>query len=168
MHIKQHTIMANTYTQIYMHIVFAVGRRESLIGERWEEELHSYLAGACQNRKHFVHAINGTADHVHLLIGMHPAESVSQLVQSLKMQSSKWINEKFLHGKFRWQTGFGAFSYSKSMVPAVVKYINNQKEHHRRVTFQEELADIFEKMGIEYVPAYMMEGFVEVTSKNII
>lgn len=89
-----------------MHIVFAVGRRESLIGERWEEELHSYLAGA--------------------------------------------------------------FSYSKSMVPAVVKYINNQKEHHRRVTFQEELADIFEKMGIEYVPAYMMEGVVEVTSKNII
>ena len=155
--------MANTYTQINMHIVFAVGGREALISEQWEEELHGYLAGASRNRKHFVHAINGTADHIHLFVGMHPAESVSQLVQSLKVQSSRWINEKYLHGRFRWQTGFGAFSYSKSLVPAVVNYIKKQKEHHRRVTFREELAEIFEKMGVEYVPAYMMEGFVEVS-----
>lgn len=155
--------MANTYTQIYMHIVFAVSKRESLIGGQWEDQLHRYIAGACQNRKHFVHAINGTADHIHLLIGMHPAESVSQLVQSLKVQTSKWINEQFLHGQFSWQSGFGAFSYSKSLVPAAVKYIENQKEHHRRVTFQEEMAEIFEKLGIDYVPAYMMEGFVEVS-----
>ncbi|MBR6446397.1 MAG: IS200/IS605 family transposase [Prevotella sp.] len=153
--------MANTYTQIYMHIVFAVSRRESLISRKWEEELHGYLAGACRNRQHFVHAINGTADHVHLFIGMHPAESVSQLVQTLKVQSSRWINDRFMHGKFSWQSGFGAFSYSRSLVEPVVKYIENQKEHHRSITFQEELAEMFEKAGVKYVPAYMMQGFAD-------
>ena len=92
--------MANTYTQIYMHIVFAVNKRESLISERWEGELYRYLTAACQHRKHFVHAIGGTADHIHMLVGMHPAESVSDLVKSLKAQSSKWINETYMRGIF--------------------------------------------------------------------
>ena len=153
--------MANTYTQIYMHIVFAVNKRESLISERWEGELYRYLTAACQHRKHFVHAIGGTADHIHMLVGMHPAESVSDLVKSLKAQSSKWINETYMRGIFGWQQGFGAFSYSKSLVPAVKRYIENQKEHHRHVTFQEELADIFSKAGIDYAPEYMMRGFAE-------
>lgn len=153
--------MANTYTQIYMHIVFAVGRRECLISDDWADELYRYMAGACQNRKHFVHAINGTADHVHLLIGMHPSESVSELVQSLKLQSTKWLNEKFLHGAFGWQSGYGAFSYSKSLVPAVKNYIEHQREHHQRVSFESEWKDILEKAGINYEPAYMMRGFVQ-------
>ena len=127
---KQKT-MANTYTQIYMHIVFAVGKRETLIQDSWQSELYRYLIGACENRKHFVHAINGTADHIHILIGMHPGESVADLVQSLKIQSSKWINTQHLHGDFSWQSGYGAFSYSKSLVPAVKRYIDNQREHHR-------------------------------------
>lgn len=142
-----------------MHIIFAVSRREALIAKQWENELYAYLVGACRNRKHFVHAINGTADHIHLLIGMHPSESVSEFVQSLKSQSSRWVNEHFMHGKFGWQSGYGAFSYSKSLVSAVKKYVENQKEHHRRKTFQEELIDFFEKAGIEYTPAYMMKGF---------
>ena len=91
------------YIAIYMHIVFAVARRESLIAGEWADELYRYVAGACKNKKHFVHAINGTSDHIHILISMHPSESVSELVQSLKIQSSKWINEKYMHGEFSWQ-----------------------------------------------------------------
>ena len=158
---NNNSTMANTYTQIYMHIVFAVSRREALISDDWVDELYKYLAGACQNRKHFVHAIGGTADHIHLLIGMHPAESVASLVKELKGQSTRWINEKFLHGDFSWQTGYGAFSYSRSLVPTVQAYIQNQREHHRRVTFQEEMVDIFRKAGIDYNPEYMMRGFAD-------
>ena len=152
--------MANTYTQIYMHIVFAVESRECLIADQWIDELHRYLAGACKNKNHFVYAINGTADHVHLLIGMHPAESVSDFVQSLKLQSTKWINDRFMRGTFRWQSGYGAFSYSKSLVPAVKRYVENQREHHKKVRFEDELKAIFEKAGIYYKPEYMMKGYV--------
>ena len=151
--------MANTYTQIYMHIVFAVSHREAMISDKWSDELYQYLSGACQNRSHFVHIINGTPDHVHLLIGMHPSESVASLVKELKGQSARWINEKFHKGKFSWQSGYAAFSYSQSLIPAVKSYIEKQKEHHRRVSFQEELADFFQKFGIEYNPDYMMKGF---------
>ena len=154
--------MANTYTQIYMHLVFAVARREALISDAWADKLHAYLAGICRNRQHFVHAINGTADHVHLLVGMHPAESVASLVKELKSQSTRWVNDNYLHGAFSWQSGYGAFSYSLSFVSAVKVYIENQREHHRRVSFQDELADIFTKAGIDYKPEFMMRGFVDV------
>ena len=152
--------MANTYTQLYIHIVFAVARRESLIKDGWTSELYAYLAGTCRNRNHFVHAIGGTADHVHLLVGIHPSESVATLVKELKVQSTKWINEKYLHGAFSWQSGYGAFSYSRSLVPAVKKYIENQREHHRHVTFEEELMDIFRKAGIDFKPEFIMRGFI--------
>ena len=155
--------MANTYTQIYMHIIFAVGHRNCLIADKWADELYHYLGGACKNRKHFVHAINGTADHVHLFVGMHPTESVAELVQSLKVQSSKWINDKYMHGVFSWQRGYGAFSYSKSLVPYVQKYIENQREHHKKVRFEDELAAIFDKAGIEYNPEYMMKGYADIS-----
>ena len=155
--------MANTYTQIYMHIVFAVARRESLIHDEWANELYKYLAGACKNRKHFVYAINGTADHVHLLIGMHPGESVADLVQSLKIQTTKWINEKFMHGEFGWQSGYGAFSYSRSLVPAVKQYVDNQRVHHKKIRFEDEMKAIFEKAGIEYNPQYVMKGFADIS-----
>ena len=153
--------MANTYTQIYMHVIFAVARREALISDEWVEELYRYIVGICQKRQHFVHAVNGTNNHVHLLIGMHPSESVASLVKELKGQSSRWINDKFLHGAFSWQSGYGAFSYSRSFVPAVKRYIDNQREHHRRVSFQEELASIFQKAGIDINPEYMMKGVGE-------
>lgn len=151
--------MANTYTQIYMHIIFAVSHREAMIADEWRGDLHRYLAAACQHRNHFVHAINGTADHVHLLIGMHPAESVASLVKELKGQSSRWINQTFCRGNFHWQSGYGAFSYSRSMIPAVKRYVDNQPEHHKKVSFSEELEDIFRKAGIDAKPEYMMYGF---------
>jgi len=152
--------MANTYSQIYMHIVFAVHDRECLIKDEWREDLFRYITGACKNRNHYVYAINGMPDHVHLLIGMNPSESVSQLVQSIKSQSSKWVNDHYLHGDFHWQSGFGAFSYSRSLLPHVVKYIANQQEHHKRLPFHDELISILDKAGVEYNENYIMKGFV--------
>jgi len=156
--------MANTYTQIYMHIVFAVARREALIDDQKMPALHAYLAGICRNRQHFVHAIGGTADHVHLLVGMHPTESVAILVKELKGQSTRWMNNH-MRGIFSWQAGYGAFSYSRSQLPAVKAYIQNQREHHRHVSFQEELADILCKFGVDYNPDYLMNGYVQPDEK---
>lgn len=153
--------MANTYTKIYMHIVFAVQGRESLISAEWSDELYRYIAGICQKRKHFVHAVNGVADHIHILIGMHPGESVAALVQSIKIQSTIWINKNFLDGAFRWQGGYGAFSYSKSLVPVVKRYVENQKEHHKQVRFQDEMIAIYKKAGVDYNPEYMMKGYAD-------
>ena len=152
--------MANTYTQIYMHVVFAVQDRENLIKNEWKDDLFRYISGACKKRKHHIYAINGIADHVHLLIGMNPSESVSHLVQSIKLQSSKWINEKYSNGHFHWQNGYGAFSYSKSLLPIVCRYINNQQEHHKHISFRDEIINMLEKANIEYNPDYIMKGFV--------
>ena len=108
------TTMANTYTQIYMHVIFAVKGRESMIRPEWQDELYRYMAGALKNHEHTPYIINGMEDHVHLLFGMTPKESLSELVQSLKIQSTKHIKEQYGCLSFAWQSGFGAFSYSKS------------------------------------------------------
>ena len=153
--------MANTYTQIYMHIVFAVAHREAMISDDWAEDLYAYLAGVCNNRKHHALAIGGIADHVHMLVGMHPSESVSELVKALKGSSSHWINQEYCHGTFSWQSGYGAFSYNGSLLPEVKRYIANQREHHRHVPFAEEVERMFKKAGIEYDSQYMMYGLVQ-------
>ena len=150
--------MANTYTQIYMHIVFAVKGRISMIKPAYEKDLYNYICGACLNRKHYVRAINGAPDHIHILVGMHPAESVSELVRSIKIETSKWMHDKMGVKYFAWQNGFAAFSYSKTFLPQVERYIANQKEHHRAHTFKEEMKNIFNKAGIEYDDKYMMYG----------
>ena len=132
-----------------------------MIDNEWADKLYAYMVGICQNRKHFVHAIGGIADHVHLLVGMHPSESVADLVKNLKGTSSHWINENYYKGKFSWQSGYGAFSYSRSLIPEVKTYVENQREHHRRVSFREEVERMFRKAGIDYNPEYMMYGFVQ-------
>ena len=154
--------MANTYTQIYMHIVFAVKGRASLIQPSFEDEMYKYICGACHNRKHHVRAINGTKDHIHILVGMHPAESVSALVQSIKIETSKWLHIKHNIKEFAWQSGFAAFSYSKAFLPQVENYIANQKEHHHKQTFKEELEAIFHLAEIDYNERYMMQGVEEI------
>src|SRR5690349_4500581 len=107
--------MPNTYTQIHIHAVFTVQNRESLIAKEWKIELYKYITGIIQNHNHKVIAINGMSDHIHILFGMRPNQSLSDLMQDVKASSSKWINEKrFVRGKFSWQEGYGAFSYSKS------------------------------------------------------
>ena len=153
--------MANTYTQLYMHIVFAVKGRMSMIKPAFEAALYKYICGACLNRKHFVRAINGAPDHVHILVGMHPAESVSDLVKTLKVETSKWMHDTVGIRGFAWQNGFAAFSYSQSLLPQVEKYIANQKAHHRVHTFKEKLCTMFNHAGIDYDEKYLMLGFDE-------
>jgi putative transposase len=120
--------MPNTYTQIYVQTVFAVKHRQGLIRVEWRENLYRYMTGIVQNQGHKLIAVNGMPDHVHTLIGLNPKQSISELVQYLKMDSSKWINnEQLTPGKFEWQTGYGAFSYGQSQIDEVVQYIKNQE-----------------------------------------
>jgi len=151
--------MANTYTQIHIHAVFTVQNRECIIGNRWNEELYKYITGTIQNYNHKLLSINGMPDHIHVLFGMRPTQSLSDLLQDIKGNSSKWINERrFTRGKFSWQEGFAAFSYSKSQLPQVIQYIENQKEHHKKKTFLEEYKELLEAFEIEYDERYIFKS----------
>ena len=143
--------MANTYSQIHVQVVFAVQNRESLIGGKWKDELYRYLVGIIQNHQHKVIAINGMPDHVHILIGLRPSQSISELIKIVKGDSSKWIHQKgFVMRKFSWQEGYGAFSYGKSQVNDVIEYIKRQEIHHQRKTFKEEYQQFLEKFEVDY------------------
>jgi len=143
--------MANTYTQIHIHVVFTVQNRDSLILNRWKDELYKYITGIIQYSKHKLLAINGMPDHIHILIGYRPTQSLSDLMQDIKGSSSKWINEKrFVKGKFSWQEGYGAFSYAKTDLPIIIGYIKQQYEHHTRKTFLEEYLELLKEFDIEY------------------
>jgi putative transposase len=150
--------MANTYTQIYIQIVFTVKGRQNLISKENREELHKFITGIVSNRNQKLFAVFAMPDHVHILVSMSPVISISDLVRDIKAGSSKFINDKeWMKGKFNWQEGYGAFSYSKSSVDSVVKYILNQEEHHKKKTFKEEYLDFMEKFEIEYDPKYLFE-----------
>ena len=151
--------MANTYTQIHIHIVFAVQGRKCLIDKEWKDELYKYVTGIIHNYDHKVLQINGMPDHVHVLFGFRPTQSLSDLIQQVKQDSSAWINRKgFLSDKFSWQAGYGAFSYSKSQLPGVIRYIKNQEEHHRKITFTEEYVELLENFGIDYDQRYIFKS----------
>ncbi len=153
--------MANTYSQIHLQFVFAVKHRHSLILSNWKQELYAYIAGVIQNQGHKLLAINGMPDHIHIFIGMRPNQSVSDLLQDIKRNSSLWINQKkFVNGKFEWQEGYGAFSYSKSHVKQVVAYIENQEVHHRKLSFHEEYIDFLNKFEIEYDERYVFKDLI--------
>jgi putative transposase len=148
----------NTYTQIFIQTVFAVQNRQSLIKPAWKDELYKYITGIVQNNGHKLIAINGMADHVHLFVGMKPNQSLSDLMQDVKGDSSKWIKAKgFVNGKFEWQAGFGGFSYSISQIDAVVNYIINQENHHRKKTFLEEYEELLNKFQVPYDQRYLFK-----------
>lgn len=148
--------MANTYTQIHIQVIFAVKNRECLIANSWKDELYKYISGIVQNKNHKLLSINGMPDHIHILIGLRPSQSISDLMQDIKGSSSKWINEKkFVCGKFSWQEGYGAFSYSKSEVPRVIDYINRQTLHHGEKSFLEEYLEMLKDFEIEYDDRYV-------------
>ena len=150
--------MANTYTQVHIQIVFAVRYRQNLIQSGWEDELYKYMTGIIQNHGHKVLALNGMPDHIHILIGMRPTQGLSVLVQQVKQDSSKWINLKgYVKGRFSWQSGYGAFSYSKSQVPKIIAYIRNQKEHHKIKTFTEEYIAFLKKNEIDFKTEYIFK-----------
>lgn len=150
--------MANTYSQIYIQIVFAVKGRKNLIAKENREELHKFITGIVSNREQKLLAIFAMPDHVHILVGMKPNIALSDLVRDIKAGSSKFINDsKWINGKFNWQEGYGAFSYSKSHLDNVIKYILNQEEHHKKQTFKEEYLSFLEKFEIEYDAKYLFE-----------
>ena len=150
--------MPNTYSQIYIQIVFTVKGRHNLIAKSNREELHKYITGIVGNRNQKLLSIFAMPDHIHLLVGLKPNISISDLVRDIKAGSSKFINDsKWINGKFSWQEGFGAFSYSRSHIDNVVKYILNQEEHHKKQTFKEEYLEFLEKFEIEYDIKYLYE-----------
>lgn len=150
--------MANTYTQIHIQAVFAVQNRACIINKNWEDELYKYITGIIQKNNHKLLAINGMPDHVHVFFGFRPTQSLSDLMQDIKGDSSRWINKMgFLRSRFSWQEGYGAFSYSKSHVQNVIRYINNQKEHHRKKTFTEEYLDMLRKFEVDFNEAFIFK-----------
>jgi putative transposase len=150
--------MPNTYTQIHIQFVFAVKFRKALIEDSYKQELYQYITGIVQSYGHKMLAINGVADHIHIFIGMRPTQSISDLMQDIKGNSSKWVNDKkFLKVKFEWQGGYGAFSYSKSHVQNVINYVKNQEKHHSKQTFRDEYIEFLKKFDIEYDERYIFQ-----------
>lgn len=150
--------MADSYTQIHIQFVFAVKYRRALIGVEWKERLHQYITGIFQENNHKMLQINSMPDHIHIFIGMRPHQSVSSLIQNVKTESSKWIKaQSFCAQPFAWQEGYGAFSYAKSQVSDVVKYIRNQELHHRKETFLDEYKKFLTRFEIEWDEQYIFK-----------
>ncbi len=153
--------MPNTYTQIHIQFVFAVKFRNGIISPSFKEELYQYISGILKHHNHKLLAINGMPDHLHIFIGMRPTQSISDLMQDIKGNSSKWINEKkFLKIKFEWQEGYGAFSYSKSQVNTVIEYIKNQEKHHKIESFRDEYLKFLKAFEIEYDERYIFRDLI--------
>ena len=146
--------MSHTYVQNHLHVVFSTKERAKLIGKRDQPRLWSYMAGIARNHDFLVIANGGIEDHVHLLIQLPATLALAKAVQLLKSNSSKWMNERGV--KFDWQKGYGAFSVSKSIVPAVVRYIERQEMHHRKITFEQEIVALLKKHGMEFNPKYVL------------
>ena len=150
--------MANTFTQLHIQFVFAVQGRMNLIPKAHKDEIHKYISGVVTERKCKMLAINSMPDHIHIFIGLHPTQNISDLVRDIKTNSSSFITgKKMVKGKFSWQEGYGAFSYSHSHINTVVKYILNQEEHHQIKSFKEEYLAFLQKFEIKYDEKYLFE-----------
>jgi len=154
--------MANTFTQIHIHVVFAVQNRISLIQNSWQERLYKYIITIIQKRGHKVLSIGGMPDHIHILFGFRPTQALSSLMQEVKRDSSEWINQqRLVVGRFSWQEGYGAFSYSKSHIPQVAQYIETQEKHHKKKTFINEFKKILQDFDIEHNEQYIFKPIDE-------
>jgi REP element-mobilizing transposase RayT len=152
--------MANTYTQIYLQIVFAPLGRENVIPQKHKEELHKYTTGIIQKRNHKLLAVNFMTDHVHIFIGYRPSYSLPDLLRDIKTSTSKFINSKgWMPGRFQWQDGYAAFSYSHSHIDNVIKYVNNQDIHHMKNSFRNEYLKLLNKFDIQYNSNYLFEWY---------
>ncbi len=159
--------MANTYTQLYVHVVFSVKGRQALIPERHKAELHKYITGIITNKKQKLIQINSMPDHIHILIGVTPNTALSALVKDIKVNSTRFINQKrWTVGQFAWQEGYGAFSYSHSQIPKVAAYIENQETHHSRQTFRDEYLAFLEHFGIAYDLKYVFDPGADTSSEE--
>ena len=154
--------MPNTFTQIHIHVVFAVQNRISLINKSWRERLYKYMIAIIQKHGHKVLSIGGMPDHVHVLFGFRPTQALSKLIQEVKRDSSEWITkEKLVLGKFSWQEGYGAFSYSKSHISQVANYIEKQEEHHKKRTFVAEYIKILRDFDLNYDKRYIFKPIAD-------
>lgn len=150
--------MANTYTQIHLQLIFAVKYRRYLIEKSWKDELYKYITGIIQSEKHKLLIINGVEDHIHILIGFRPHQALSDLLQIIKKRSSTWINDRhFINSKFAWQGGYSAFSYSQSHLKKVIKYIENQEEHHKKKPFVVEYQSYLKAFEVEFDERYILK-----------
>lgn len=150
--------MANTYSQIFIQVVFAVKDRQNLIPDDHKEELYKYITGIIKNNNQKLLAINGMPDHIHILVGIKPSISISDLVRDIKANSSRFINEQgWSKFRFNWQEGFGAFSYGKSQVDNVIKYIQNQEKHHETTTFRKEYKEFLKKFDVSFDEKYIFK-----------
>ncbi|MFZ0061898.1 MAG: IS200/IS605 family transposase [Pyrinomonadaceae bacterium] len=153
--------MANTFSRIYIQAVFAVSGRQSLIMPKFKEELYKYITGIVRNQGQKLIAINGVEDHLHMLIGLRPAMALADLIRDVKADSSNFVNDnKWVRGKFSWQEGYGAFSYGHSQLDTIIRYIQNQEEHHRRRSFRNEYLSLLRKFDIAFEDKYIFE-FIE-------
>lgn len=150
--------MANTFLQIFIHAVFAVKNRGSLINPQWLPHVHRYIAGVVNGRGHHVIAVGGTQNHVHLLFSLSSKEAVSDLIREVKISTHRYIESKraALY-EFSWQTGYACISVSPSNVGSVKRYIQHQMEHHHGVTMRQEIASMLERAGVEYDERYLFE-----------
>lgn len=150
--------MPGTYSQIYIQVVFAVKGRANLIPINWKDDLHKYIAGIIKGKNQKPIIVNGMPDHIHAFIGLKPSIAISDLVRDIKNNSTNFINDsKFLKGKFSWQEGYGAFSYSHSQIENVYSYILNQEKHHKKKTFREEYFEFLKKYEINYNEKYLFD-----------
>lgn len=150
--------MADTFSQIYIHLVFSVKERQNVIHKTWREELFKYVSGILKGKDQKVFAIGGMPDHIHILISLRPNCMISELVNSVKTNSSKWINSRgFVKGKFNWQEGYGAFSYGQSQLDHVIQYINNQEQHHQKRSFKEEYIELLQRFNVKFEEKYLFD-----------
>ena len=155
--------MANTYTQCYFHLVFAVKNRDALIKKAWKDELGKYITGIVQNHRHKMLAIGSMPDHLHILIGYNLNQMIPDLVEEIKTSSNSWIKGKRLSKfKFEWQKGYGAFTHSYAQIDTVVKYILSQEEHHKTKPFKEEYLGMLLENNIEFKEEYLFEFFSDI------
>ena len=150
--------MANTYSRILIHLVFAVKYRKAVLDKSWRQELFQYIIGVIEKRNHKVCAIGGVEDHIHILVSMTSDQSISELVRDVKRSSALWIVEKkFVRTNFAWQKGFGAFSYAKSQLHTVADYVQNQEKHHAKQTFHDEYLRFLELFEVDYDDRYVFK-----------
>lgn len=154
--------MANTYTNCYVHLVFAVKNREALIKKSWKNDLEMYITGIIQNHKHKMLAIGTMPDHIHIFIGYNVNQLIPDLVEEIKTSSNAWVKYgNYSKFKFDWQRGYGAFTHARSQIDQVIKYINGQEDHHRKKSFRDEYLEILKNNEIEYKDEYVFDFFDE-------
>lgn len=152
--------MPGTFSQIYIQVVFAVKGRENLISNHFSIDVHKYIAGIIKSKQQKSIIVNGMPDHIHAFIGLKPAMPIADLVRDIKSNSSNFINDhKWVKGKFAWQEGYGAFSYSHSHIQQVYAYILNQELHHKKRTFRQEYLDFLNKFSVGYDEKYLFEWY---------